>query len=119
MTSCAYPHGGGRETRAAVSVRTTPTHRRAMATEASTPPIVLIHGLWLTPRSWEGWKERFEGRGFEVLTPAWPHMEGDVEDIRRDPSALNELGVTEIVEHYTDIVGRLDRAPIIMGQSFG
>jgi hypothetical protein len=24
------------------------------------PPIVLVHGLWLTPRSWEGWKERFE-----------------------------------------------------------
>ena len=31
-----------------------------------TPPIVLIHGLWLTPRSWEGWKERFEQRGHEV-----------------------------------------------------
>jgi hypothetical protein len=23
-------------------------------------PIVLIHGLWLTPRSWDGWKARFE-----------------------------------------------------------
>ena len=23
-------------------------------------PIVLIHGLWLTARSWEGWKARFE-----------------------------------------------------------
>ena len=29
---------------------------------ASTPPIVLVHGLWLTPRSWEGWKARFERR---------------------------------------------------------
>ena len=35
-------------------------------------PIVLIHGLWLTPRSWEGWKARFEQRGHEVLAPAWP-----------------------------------------------
>ena len=26
--------------------------------------IVLIHGLWLTPLSWEHWVERFEGRGF-------------------------------------------------------
>jgi alpha-beta hydrolase superfamily lysophospholipase len=90
-----------------------------MATEASTPPIVLIHGLWLTPRSWEGWKERFEGRGFEVLAPAWPRMEGDVEDIRRDPSPLNGLGVTEIVDHYADIVSGLERPPIIMGHSFG
>ena len=37
-----------------------------------TSPIVLIHGLWLTPRSWEGWKARFEQRGHEVLAPAWP-----------------------------------------------
>ena len=33
-----------------------------MADQASAPPIVLIHGLWLTPRSWEGWMERFDGR---------------------------------------------------------
>lgn len=27
------------------------------------PPIVLIHGLWLTPRAWEHWIERYAGRG--------------------------------------------------------
>ena len=47
-------------------------------------PIVLIHGLWLTPRSWEGWKARFEQRGHEVLAPAWPRMEREVEALRRD-----------------------------------
>ena len=46
-------------------------------------PIVLIHGLWLTPRSWEGWMERFEQRGHEVLAPAWPRMEVEVEALRR------------------------------------
>jgi hypothetical protein len=25
--------------------------------------IVLIHGLWMSPLSWEHWKARFEGRG--------------------------------------------------------
>ena len=25
--------------------------------------IVLIHGLWMTPRSWEKWVERYEGKG--------------------------------------------------------
>jgi alpha-beta hydrolase superfamily lysophospholipase len=88
-------------------------------TEASNPPIVLIHGLWLTARSWEGWKERFESRGYEVIAPAWPRMEGEVEEIRRDPSPLNDLGVTEIVDHYAGIVSALDRPPIIMGHSFG
>jgi pimeloyl-ACP methyl ester carboxylesterase len=90
-----------------------------MATEASAPPIVLIHGLWLTPRSWEGWKERFEGRGHEVHAPAWPRMEGDVEDVRRDPSPLDGLGVTEIADHYAGIVSGLAQPPILMGHSFG
>lgn len=83
-------------------------------------PIVLIHGLWLTPRSWEGWKARFEALGHEVLAPAWPRMgDGDVEALRRDPSALNGLGVIELVDHYDAIVRGLDPAPIVMGHSFG
>ena len=90
-----------------------------MTSEASAPPVVLVHGLWLTPRSWEGWKERFESRGHQVLAPAWPRMQGDVEDIRRDPSPLNGLGITEITDHYADIVQGLDHPPIIMGHSFG
>jgi pimeloyl-ACP methyl ester carboxylesterase len=81
--------------------------------------IVLIHGLWLTPRSWEGWKERFEGRGYKVLAPAWPRMKGEVEDLRRDPSALDGLGITEVVDHYEGIIRGLDRPPVIMGHSFG
>src|SRR4051794_11620855 len=82
-------------------------------------PIVLIHGLWLTPRSWEGWKARFEERGHEVLTPAWPRMEGEVEALRRDPSVMNGLGVTEVVDHYDRIIRSLDTSPVIMGHSFG
>ncbi len=81
--------------------------------------IVLIHGLWLTPRSWEGWKARFEERGHTVLAPAWPRMAGEVEDIRRDPSVLNGLGVTEIVDHYDQIVRGLGAPPVLMGHSFG
>jgi pimeloyl-ACP methyl ester carboxylesterase len=83
------------------------------------PPIVLIHGLWLNPRSWEGWKARFEERGHEVLAPAWPRMQDDVEEVRRDPSALRGLGVAEIVDHYDQIVRGLGAAPVIMGHSFG
>src|SRR2546423_1760824 len=90
-----------------------------MDSQASAPPIVLVHGLWLSPRSWEGWKERFESRGHRVLAPAWPRMEGDVEDLRRDPSPMNGLGITEITDHYAEIIGGLDRSPIIMGHSFG
>ncbi len=90
-----------------------------MNSQTSAPPIVLIHGLWLTPRSWEGWRERFETRGYRALAPAWPRMQGEVEDIRRDPSALNRLGITEVVDHYDGIVRGLERPPVIMGHSYG
>ena len=39
------------------------------------PPVVLIHGLWMTPLSWEHWVERYRERGHEVLAPAWPAKE--------------------------------------------
>ena len=82
-------------------------------------PIVLIHGLWLTARSWEGWKARFEQRGHEVLTPAWPRMEREVEALRRDPSVMNGLGLAEVIDHYARIIRGLDTPPVIMGHSTG
>ena len=47
------------------------------------PPVVLIHGLWLTPRSWEHWVQRFTEAGHSVQAPAWPGMEIEVEALRR------------------------------------
>src|SRR5918998_2733574 len=84
-----------------------------------TSPIVLIHGLWLTPRSWEGWKKRFEQRGHEVLAPAGPRMEREVEALRRDPSVMNGLGIAEVVDHYDRITRGLGPPPVIMGHSTG
>jgi hypothetical protein len=37
--------------------------------------IVLIHGLWMTPLSWEHWIERYRARGLTVLAPPWPGMD--------------------------------------------
>jgi alpha-beta hydrolase superfamily lysophospholipase len=90
-----------------------------MADQAAAPPIVLIHGLWLTPRSWEGWKARFEAKGREVIAPAWPRMDREVEELRQDPSPMNGLGITEIVDHYDGIVRGLNRPPVLVGHSFG
>jgi len=90
-------------------------------TAQSTRPatIVLIHGLWMTPLSWEHWIDRYTSRGHRVLAPSWPGMEGDIVDLRRDPSPYARLTIPEIVEHYEKIIRNLDRPPIIMGHSFG
>jgi pimeloyl-ACP methyl ester carboxylesterase len=82
--------------------------------------IVLVHGLWMTPRSWEKWVDRYSSRGYRVIAPAWPGLEDrDPADIRRDPSALEGLGVTEIVDQYDRTIRGLGQPPIIMGHSFG
>jgi pimeloyl-ACP methyl ester carboxylesterase len=46
-----------------------------MDAEAATS-IVLIHGLWMTPRSWELWAARYEERGHRVTGPGRPHFPG-------------------------------------------
>jgi pimeloyl-ACP methyl ester carboxylesterase len=81
--------------------------------------IVLVHGLWLTPLSWEGWKQRFESKGHTVLAPAWPGLEGTVEEVRQNTSKYEHLGVKEITDSYDGIIRGLDAPPIIMGHSFG
>jgi pimeloyl-ACP methyl ester carboxylesterase len=83
------------------------------------PTIVLIHGLWMTPRSWEHWIDRYESRGHRVLAPAWPGLNSDPDALREDASSIEHLGITEIVDHYDAIIRKLDAPPIIMGHSFG
>jgi pimeloyl-ACP methyl ester carboxylesterase len=83
------------------------------------PTIVLIHGLWLTPRSWEEWIDRYQKAGYNVIAPSWPGLEGEVEAIRKDPSPLKRLKLKTVVDHYERIIRKLDAPPIIMGHSFG
>jgi len=81
--------------------------------------IVLIHGLWVTPSSWEKFKGYFEGRGYNVIASPWPGINKDVAAMRRDPSDLNGIGIEEVVAHYTRIILSLPEPPIIMGHSYG
>ncbi|WP_372969603.1 alpha/beta hydrolase [Microbacterium sp.] len=83
-------------------------------------PIVLIHGLWMTPKSWNTWAERFRAQGHEVIIPGWPGIEDrSVEDIRRNPAALKGIGLKQIADNYERIIRALPVKPIIMGHSFG
>jgi alpha-beta hydrolase superfamily lysophospholipase len=81
--------------------------------------VVLVHGLWLTSRSWEHWIDRYTTAGYRVLAPEWPGMDVEVEALRADPSALNGLGVVEVADHYERFLRTLDVRPILIGHSFG
>ena len=84
----------------------------------STDTIVLIHGLWMTPLSWEHWIDRYSGRATRC-SPAWPGMDGAHRAAARRTRPIDHLGIEEIVDHYDAIIRGLDRPPIIMGHSFG
>src|SRR3984893_16569681 len=81
--------------------------------------IVLIHGLFMTALSWERWVDRYTTRGLRVIAKSWPGMDGDIEELRRDPSAVEHLGIGEIVDYYDALVRDLESPPIIVGHSFG
>ncbi|KRE30539.1 alpha/beta hydrolase [Agromyces sp. Soil535] len=81
--------------------------------------IVLVHGLWMTPRSWGNWKERFEAKGFTVLTPGYPGFEIEVDALRENPDLIAKLTVPDTVDHIAAQIEALPKPPIIMGHSFG
>jgi non-heme chloroperoxidase len=83
-------------------------------------PIVLIHGLWMTPASWDTWAERFRAAGHEVIVPGWPGIDDrSVQDVRANPEPLKGIGLKQIADHYERIIRALPVKPIIMGHSFG
>ena len=91
-----------------------------MSTDSTTPDtIVLIHGFWVTPRSWEHWIERYEQAGYRVLAPAYPGFEVEVEALNADTSPIAALTVPAVVEHLEAVVGELESPPILIGHSAG
>ncbi|MER6941300.1 alpha/beta hydrolase [Nocardioides sp. NPDC127514] len=81
--------------------------------------VVLVHGLWMTPRSWEGWVAHYEAKGLTVVAPTYPGFEIEVEALRENPDIIANLTVTETVDHLAKVIESLSAPPIIMGHSFG
>jgi pimeloyl-ACP methyl ester carboxylesterase len=73
----------------------------------------------MTALSWENWIKRYTDKGYRVLAKSWPGMDIGIDELRRDPSPIATLGVTEIVDYYEKLIRELDRPPIIVGHSFG
>ncbi|MFD5856861.1 lipase family protein [Streptomyces chartreusis] len=54
--------------------------------------IVLVHGFWVTPRSWENWMARYENKGFRAIAPPYSGFEAEVEALNADPTATGPTG---------------------------
>jgi pimeloyl-ACP methyl ester carboxylesterase len=82
-------------------------------------PLLLVHGAWLSARSWENYVDYFGDRGFAVSAPEWPRKQGDVEEMRETADDSAGLGVEEIVDHYASLIGELEQRPVLIGHSYG
>lgn len=90
-----------------------------MGIETRPDTIVLVHGFWVTPRSWEGWIDHYEKKGYTVLAPAYPGFEVEVEALNADPTPIEQVAIPQIVASLESIIDGLDTPPILMGHSAG
>jgi len=83
------------------------------------PPLMFVHGAWLSSSSWDKFGGYFRDRGYEVSAPEWPRKEGGVEELREVTDEIEGLGITEIVDSYESQIHALDEPPVLVGHSFG
>ncbi|MDX6568114.1 MAG: hypothetical protein QOH15_692 [Gaiellales bacterium] len=89
------------------------------ANSSGRTPVVFIHGLWLLPSSWDRWATVFEDAGFTPLTPGWPDDPETVEEANANPDVFAHKTVGGIADHFGEVIGKLDKKPVVIGHSFG
>ena len=82
---------------------------------------MLVHGLWMTPRSWEGWVAYYRGQGLHrARRPATPASRSRSRRCARTRDVIADLTVPETLDHLQAAIETVEGVPpIIMGHSFG
>ncbi|MGD0454969.1 MAG: alpha/beta hydrolase [Solirubrobacteraceae bacterium] len=91
----------------------------ASANATGRTPVVLIHGLWLLASSWDRWAALFDEAGYAPVSPGWPDDPETVEQARANPGAFARKTVGQVLAHFDEVLGRLERKPVLIGHSFG
>ena len=89
------------------------------ASASGATPVVFIHGLWLLPSSWASWADFFKLAGYAPLTPDWPDDPETVEQARANPDVLAGKTLNQVADHTADVIGKLEKKPVLMGHSTG
>ncbi len=89
------------------------------ANESGLAPVVLIHGLWLLPSSWDNWAGLFEEAGYAALTPSWPDDPETVEQARANPDVFAKKTIGQVADHTAEVIGKLSKKPAVLGHSTG
>ena len=87
---------------------------------SSTKTIVFIHGLFMTPKSWNHWIKYFENKGYVCHAPAYPYHEREIKNLQQSPDPkLGTLTLREVTTHITKFIDTLEEKPILIGHSMG
>src|SRR4051812_30985950 len=89
------------------------------ANASGNTPVVLIHGLWLLPSSWNNWVDYFEQEGYAGITPDWPDDPETVEEARANPDVFAKKTLKQVADHTAEVIGGLHQKPAVMGHSTG
>jgi non-heme chloroperoxidase len=82
-------------------------------------PVVFVHGLWLLPSSWDRWATVFDEAGYAPVTPGWPDDPPTVAEAKAHPEVFAHKTISQVADHYADVIGRLKKKPAVIGHSFG
>jgi non-heme chloroperoxidase len=89
------------------------------ANNSGLSPVVFVHGLWLLPSSWDGWRKLFEDNGYITLAPGWPDDPRTREQAYADPNVFAGKSVQDVTDHYLAVISELVKKPAVIGHSFG
>jgi esterase/lipase len=79
----------------------------------SRPPILLLHGLFSTPKLLSDWVSTLESAGYHVHTPAMPGHDPV------DTALLSRITLSDYVAQALAAYDELDETPIVIGHSIG
>jgi len=89
---------------------------------ADTKTVLFITGAFVSHNGWDEWKIYFEDKGYTTLAPPWPFKDAPPAVLRDSPpndTGLASLSLSQLVDHYANIVKRLPEKPIVIGHSLG
>lgn len=81
------------------------------------PPVLLIHGMWSTPATFDRLRPALEAAGHRTHAPAVLFHDRPV-SLPPAP-ALGTLSITAYVDHLVAEAGKLGAPPVIIGHSMG
>ncbi|CAG4990609.1 hypothetical protein DYBT9275_00569 [Dyadobacter sp. CECT 9275] len=89
---------------------------------SETKTVVFITGAFVSNSGWREWQSYFESKGYKTIAPAWPFKDAPAAVLRnRQPNDIQLAGLhlSELVDHYANIVTSLPEKPILIGHSLG